>query len=181
MQNCIVTNSRFNWEELLIALGSQHSTVDRDFHIHGSPPWDPLPFSSSSFSEAVHLSSKRQIMPVALFNSPATLGSHFPSSRVDPVSAELSCVQTKGQCKCLGFLMCKQMLTSIFLYACESWTLTVELQRRIQAMELRCYRKILHISYKDHVTNEEVCAKIQQATGPHEDLLTIVKRRKLRR
>ena len=44
---------------------------------------------------------------------------------------------------------------------------------------MRCYRKILHISYKDHVTNEEVRAEIQQATGPHEDLLTIVKRRKL--
>ena len=46
-------------------------------------------------------------------------------------------------------------------------------------MKMRCYRKILHISYKDHVTNEEVHAKIQQAIGPHEDLLTIVKRRKL--
>ena len=45
-------------------------------------------------------------------------------------------------------------------------------------MEMRCYRKILHISYKDHVTNEEVRAKIQQAIGPHEDL-TMVKRRKL--
>ena len=43
-------------------------------------------------------------------------------------------------------------------------------------METRCYRKTLHISYKDHVTNEEVRAKIQQAIGPHEDLLTIVKR-----
>ena len=37
---------------------------------------------------------------------------------------------------------------------------------------MRCYRKILHVSYKDHVTNEEVRAKIQQAIGPHEDLLT---------
>ena len=46
-------------------------------------------------------------------------------------------------------------------------------------MKMRCYRKILCISYKDHVTNKEVCAKIQQAVGPHEDLLTIVKRRKL--
>ena len=46
-------------------------------------------------------------------------------------------------------------------------------------MEMRCYRKIPHISYKDHVTNEEVRAKIQQAIGPHEDLLAIVKRRKL--
>ena len=46
-------------------------------------------------------------------------------------------------------------------------------------MEMRCYRKILLISYKDHVTNEEVRAKIEKAIGPHEDLLTIVMRRKL--
>ena len=46
---------------------------------------------------------------------------------------------------------------------------------------MRCYRKILRISYnyKDHVTNQEVRAKIQKAIGPHEDLLTVVKRRKL--
>ena len=75
-------------------------------------------------------------------------------------------------------LMCSHV-TSIFLYACESWTLTAELQTRIQTMEMRRYRKILHISFKDHVTNEELRAKIQQAIGPHEDLLTIVKRRKL--
>ena len=67
----------------------------------------------------------------------------------------------------------------IFLYARESWTLTAELKRRIQDMEMTCYCKILRISYKDHVTNEEVHPKIQQAIGPHEDLLTIVKRRKL--
>ena len=73
----------------------------------------------------------------------------------------------------------RSLVTSIFLYACESWTLTAELQRRIQAMDMMCYRKIPHISYKDHVTNEEVCAKIKQAIGPHEDLLTIVKRCKL--
>ena len=73
----------------------------------------------------------------------------------------------------------RSLVTSIFLYACESWTLTAELQRRIQTMEMRCYRRILCISYKDHVTNEEVRAKIQRAIGPHEDLLTMVKRRKL--
>ena len=44
---------------------------------------------------------------------------------------------------------------------------------------MRC--RILRISYKDYVTNEEACAKIQQAIGPHEDLPTIVKRRKLQR
>ena len=69
----------------------------------------------------------------------------------------------------------RSLVTSIFLYVWESWTLTAELQRRIQAMKMRCHRKILHISYRDHVTNEKVRAKIQQAIGPHGDL-TIVKR-----
>ena len=45
---------------------------------------------------------------------------------------------------------------------------------------MRCYCKILRISVKDHVTNEEVRAKIQQAIGPHKDLLIIVKKRKLK-
>ena len=51
--------------------------------------------------------------------------------------------------------------------------------KKIQAMEMRCYRKILHISYKDCVTNQEVYAKIKQAIGPHKDFLTIIKRHKL--
>ena len=38
---------------------------------------------------------------------------------------------------------------------------------------------ILRISCKEHATDKDVCAKIQQAIGPHEDLLTIVKRRRL--
>ena len=32
----------------------------------------------------------------------------------------------------------RSLVTAIFLYACESWTLTAELQRRIQVMEMRC-------------------------------------------
>ena len=36
------------------------------------------------------------------------------------------------------------------------------------------------ISYKDHVTNEEVRRKIQAAIGGYDELLTLVKKRKLR-
>ena len=72
----------------------------------------------------------------------------------------------------------RSLVTSVFLFACESLTLTTELQSRIRATKMRCYRKILRISYKDHIANE-VCAKIQQASVPHVDLLTIGKRRKL--
>jgi hypothetical protein len=68
----------------------------------------------------------------------------------------------------------------VFLYACETWTLTAELQKQIQALEMRCYCKILNILYRDHITNKEVRNRIQRATGPYDDLLTIVKRRKLK-
>ena len=46
---------------------------------------------------------------------------------------------------------------------------------------MRCYRRLLNISYKDHVTNEEVRRKIQTAIGEYDELLTLVKKRKLRR
>ena len=71
------------------------------------------------------------------------------------------------------------LILSTFLYACESRTLTAEIERRIQALEMRCYRRLLNISYKDHVTNEEVRNRIQNATGVHDDILTMVKKRKL--
>ena len=72
------------------------------------------------------------------------------------------------------------LILSIFPYACESWTLTAEIERRIQALEMRCYRRLLNISYKDHVTNEEIRNRIQNAIGVHDDLLTMVKKWKLR-
>ena len=45
---------------------------------------------------------------------------------------------------------------------------------------MRCYRRLLNISYKDHITNEEVRRKIQAAIGEYDELLTLVKKRKLR-
>ena len=47
---------------------------------------------------------------------------------------------------CSKIRLMRSLVTSIFLYAGESGTVTAELQRRIQAMEMRCYRKILRIS-----------------------------------
>ena len=73
----------------------------------------------------------------------------------------------------------RTLILSTFIYACESWTLTAEIMRRIQALEMRYYRRLLNISYKDHVTNE-VCNRIQNANGVHDNLLTLVKKRKLR-
>ena len=68
----------------------------------------------------------------------------------------------------------------IFLYACESWTLTAELQRKIQAVEMRLLRRLLGISYNDHVTNEEVRQRVSQHSPRYVPLLTTVKKRKLK-
>ena len=50
----------------------------------------------------------------------------------------------------------------------------------MQTFEMRCYRRLLNISYKVHVINEEVHRKIQAAVGEYGELLTMVKKRKLK-
>ncbi|GFR89405.1 endonuclease-reverse transcriptase [Elysia marginata] len=69
---------------------------------------------------------------------------------------------------------------SIFLYACEPWTLIADTERRIRAMEMRCYRRLFSISQKEHITNKEVRRRFENAIGQHIDLLTIVRQRKLK-
>ena len=73
----------------------------------------------------------------------------------------------------------RSLVISIFVCACESWTLTAELEKRTQAFEIGCHRRLLNISYKDHVTNEDVLRKIQSAFGKYDELLTLVKKRRL--
>ena len=45
---------------------------------------------------------------------------------------------------------------------------------------MRSFRRLLGISYKDHITNEEVRSRIRKAIGPYEELLSTVKRRKVK-
>ena len=73
----------------------------------------------------------------------------------------------------------KSLAVSILLYGCESWTLTADLSRRIKAFEHTCYRRVLHISYKEHRTNEFVRQQVTNYAGRQEPLLATVKRRKL--
>ena len=57
----------------------------------------------------------------------------------------------------------RSLVISISLYACESSALTAELEKRTQVFEMGCYRSLLNISYKNHVTNVEVRIKILAA------------------
>ena len=56
----------------------------------------------------------------------------------------------------LKILLLQSLVNSIFLYTCETWTITKELQRQITTLEMRCLRRLMNISYRDRVTNIEV-------------------------
>ena len=58
--------------------------------------------------------------------------------------------------------------------------LDCRVKEKKEAFEMRCYRRLLNILYKDHVTNEEVRRQIQAATEEYDEVLTLVKKRKLR-
>ena len=70
----------------------------------------------------------------------------------------------------------RSLVHSVFLYAYETWALTADLERRIQDLEMRCYWRLLGISYKD----KEVAHRNEQANGHCKSLLSTVKRRKLK-
>src|SRR5438552_13769170 len=45
---------------------------------------------------------------------------------------------------------------SVLNYGCESWTWNKAMQKKKNAFEFWCYRRMLKISYVDRVTNNEV-------------------------
>ena len=63
------------------------------------------------------------------------------------------------------FKLYKSLVISILLYGCETWTLIAETERRIQAFENKCLRKLLHISYWEHKINEYVWNKAEILVG----------------
>ena len=64
---------------------------------------------------------------------------------------------------------------SVFMYGSETWTLTKTLEKKINALEMWCLRRMGRISWKEMKTNNEVCNIMQ--TKP--DLLAKIKTRKL--
>ena len=60
----------------------------------------------------------------------------------------------------------RSLAMSIFLYVRETWAITADIERRMQALEMRCFHKLLGISHRDHINNEEVKERIGNAIGP---------------
>ena len=64
---------------------------------------------------------------------------------------------------------------STLLYASETWTLYASQEKRLSSFHMRCLRRILGISWKDRITNNEV---LQRANMP--SMITLLRQRRLR-
>ena len=65
---------------------------------------------------------------------------------------------------------------SVFLYECECWTISPTMQKKIEAAEMWFYRRMLRISWTEHVTNEEVLTR----AGTKRELMMTIRQRQLR-
>lgn len=54
------------------------------------------------------------------------------------------------------------VLLSVLLFGVESWTLTEATSKKLESFEMRLYRRLLRISWTDHVTNEDVMRKMNK-------------------
>lgn len=66
------------------------------------------------------------------------------------------------------------LVIPIALYGCETWTLNSSDTKKLQAFGMKCLRKVLNISWRDHITNKEVAAR---ATRKEEYIVRLVQHR----
>ena len=72
----------------------------------------------------------------------------------------------KGQCKKTKLRVLETVVFPTALYGCEAWTINNTDAKRITSFEIKCYRKILRISWMEKVTNKECfqdCMLLQKA------------------
>jgi hypothetical protein len=64
---------------------------------------------------------------------------------------------------------------SILTYGCEGWTLGPDLEKRIEALEMYCYQRMLRILWMQKISNVRVLHMMNKSP----EILSTIKRRKL--
>ena len=70
----------------------------------------------------------------------------------------------KGQCEKTKLRVLETVVFPTALYGCEAWTTNNTDAKRITFFEMKCYRKILRISWMEKVTNKEVLSRLDIKT-----------------
>ena len=66
----------------------------------------------------------------------------------------------KGQCVQTKVRILKSTIFPTATYGCEAWTINKTDSKKITAFEMKCYRKILKISWTEKIRTEEVLSRI---------------------
>ena len=69
----------------------------------------------------------------------------------------------------------KTYVWSTLMYGSESWTISRELKAKLSAAEMWFYRRMLRISWRDRVTNEDVLVRI----GMQRSLIREIRKRQM--
>ena len=70
----------------------------------------------------------------------------------------------KEQCKKTKLRVLETLVFPTALYGCEAWTINNTDAKRITSFEMKCYRKILRISWMEKVTNKELLSRLDMKT-----------------
>ena len=69
----------------------------------------------------------------------------------------------------------KTYVWSTLLYGCEAWTLSREMERRLEAMEMWCWRRMLKVGWTERRSNENILETI----GSEREMLKMVRKRQM--
>ena len=70
----------------------------------------------------------------------------------------------------------KTYVWSTLLYGCESWTISKDMERRLEAFEVWCWRRMMRVSWMERRTNVSIFEEI----GRERELLRSIRRRQMR-
>ena len=70
----------------------------------------------------------------------------------------------------------KAYIWSTLMYGCEAWTISREIERKIEAAEMWFFRRMLRISWTERVSNEEVLNR----AGAKREIMKMIRRRQMR-
>ena len=80
----------------------------------------------------------------------------------------------------LKYNLYRSLVLSILTYGCEAWSISTEMQKKLQAFENKSHRKLLGIKYQEKKKNmikEKIAIAI---IGKYDPLLRMIKRRKIK-
>ena len=70
----------------------------------------------------------------------------------------------------------KTYVWSTLLYGCEAWTVSREMERRVEAMEMCCWRRMLRVRWTERRSN----ANILKVIGSRRELLAGLRKRQMK-